>query len=171
MHEKNADPMELLNLARGAAGILWAVGQNADLQAWVARNQGKIIKIAEESEATGLFNGLAGLASVLEKRDFPALAKQLRQILRQKVDLNMADNSLATGLTGIALALREEKPEVSEKIAEELAGRWKQVDFANFADEDVGLLTGWGGVSWLFLAIRAKRSGGRNRFADFAGPC
>ncbi|MBT8876949.1 hypothetical protein BTH84_09565, partial [Lactobacillus delbrueckii subsp. bulgaricus] len=33
LHEKNADPMELLNLARGAAGILWAVGQNADLQA------------------------------------------------------------------------------------------------------------------------------------------
>ncbi|MGZ1209180.1 ATP-binding cassette domain-containing protein [Lactobacillus delbrueckii subsp. bulgaricus] len=156
LHEKNADPMELLNLARGAAGILWAVGQNADLQAWVARNQGKIIKIAEESEATGLFNGLAGLASVLEKRDFPALAKQLRQILRQKVDLNMADNSLATGLTGIALALREEKPEVSEKIAEELAGRWKQVDFANFADEDVGLLTGWGGVSWLFWQLGQK---------------
>ncbi|MBT8876986.1 hypothetical protein BTH84_09780, partial [Lactobacillus delbrueckii subsp. bulgaricus] len=67
-----------------------------------------------------------------------------------------ADNSLDTGLTGIALALREEKPEASEKIAEELAGRWKQVDFANFADEDVGLLTGWGGVSWLFWQLGQK---------------
>ena len=70
----------------------------------------------------------------------------------------MADNSLATGLSGIALTLLEDDPGLSGKIAENLLARWRQVDFNNFVDEDVGLLTGWGGVSWLFWRLGQKKA-------------
>ena len=156
--EENADPMELLSLAHGAAGILWAASNQADLRDWVASNQAEIIGIAKETKSLGLFNGISGLANVLYQRNFSALAKQLRQILRQKAAPDMADNSLATGLSGIALTLLEDDPGLSGKIAENLLARWRQVDFNNFVDEDVGLLTGWGGVSWLFWRLGQKKA-------------
>lgn len=156
--DENTDPFVQLNLEHGAAGILWAIDQNVDLRNWVASQQAEILELAQATKALGLFNGISGLAGVLEKRDFPDLAKQLRQLLYQKVDLASADNSLATGLSGIALSLLKDDPDLSGKIAENLLARWRQVDFNKFADEDVGLLTGWGGVSYLFWRLGQKEA-------------
>jgi hypothetical protein len=50
-----------------------------------------------------------------------------------------------------------------------LAGSWRQVDFNNFADEDVGLLTGWGGVSWLFWQLGQKEVPRKKSFRGFCG--
>ncbi len=124
----------------------------------MASQQAEILELAQEAKALGLLNGISGLANVLEKRDFPDLAKQLRQLLYQKVDLASADISLATGLSGIALSLLEDDPDLSGKIAENLLARWRQVDFNKFRDEDVGLLTGWGGVSYLFWRLGQKET-------------
>lgn len=158
---KNDDPINLLNLSKGAAGVLWAINNkshhNADLNNWIEKNKNKIISISKGTNILGLFNGISGLANVLNKIGYLDLSNQLIDFIFQKLDLTLKDNSLSTGLSGIAFTLRKKHPEVTDKIADLLLKRWKNVDFSNFKKEDVGLLTGWGGVSYLFWSLGKKK--------------
>lgn len=105
----------------------------------------------------GLFNGIGGLAQVLEKLNYNDLAHQLLDLISKKADLTIEDNSLATGLSGLAFILRKRHPEITKKITDLLLSRWESVNFSNFEEEDIGLLTGWGGVSYLFWCLGEKK--------------
>ncbi|GAA2863251.1 class III lanthionine synthetase LanKC [Lactobacillus intestinalis] len=153
--DKNDDPINLLNLSTGAAGVLWGIDDKDDqsLNKWIKENQDNIIDISRKTNVLGLFNGIGGLAQVLEKLNYNDLADQLLDLISKKVDLTIEDNSLATGLSGIAFILRNRYPEITKKITDLLLSRWESVNFSDFEDEDVGLLTGWGGVSYLFWRL------------------
>lgn len=155
---KNDDSINLLSLATGAAGILWAVDdQNMMLNKWIEENQANIINISKRTNVLGVFNGIGGVAQVLEKLNYNGLADQLIDLISKKVDLTIEDNSLATGLSGLAFVLRKRHPEITKEILDLLLSRWDSVNFSNFEKEDVGLLTGWGGVSYLFWSLGEKK--------------
>ena len=158
---KHDDPINLLNLSKGAAGVLWAIGNKYDqseiLNKWIKKNQDNIIDISKKTNVLGLFNGIGGLAQVLEKLNYNDLADKLIDIISQKVDLTLEDNSLATGLSGLAFILRKRYPEIAKEIINLLLSRWDRVNFSNFEEDDVGLLTGWGGVSYLFWCLGEKK--------------
>lgn len=155
--DKNDDPISLLNLSDGAAGILWAVGNNyycgSKINNWLKNNENKIIDISEETQVLGLFDGLSGLANVLKNLNYYGISDHLIDLIFQKVDLNIGDNSLATGLSGIALTLKNKYPDLTKKIVDVLLRRWDKVDLSNLEKEDIGLLTGWGGVSYLLWSV------------------
>lgn len=157
--DKNDDPINLLNLSTGAAGVLWAIDDKDDqrLNKWIKENQDNIIDISRKTNVLGLFNGIGGLAQVLEKLNYNDLADQLLDLISKKADLTIEDNSLATGLSGLAFILRKRHPEITKKITDLLLSRWESVNFSNFEEEDIGLLTGWGGVSYLFWCLGEKK--------------
>lgn len=159
--DKSGGPISLLNLSNGAAGVLWAVGNEnccgSKINNWIKSNKNKIIGISEETQTINLFNGLSGLANVLKKLNFLDLSDQLIDLISKKVDLTIKDNSLATGLSGIALTLRNQYPDLTNKIVDVLLKRWDKVNFNNFEKEDIGLLTGWGGVSYLFWKVGERK--------------
>ncbi|MCH4003681.1 MAG: class III lanthionine synthetase LanKC [Lactobacillus crispatus] len=181
--DKNDDPsVSLLNLSSGAAGVLWAMGNKGDYSSkisnWIISNKNKIISVAKETQTVGLFDGLSGLANVLKNLNYIDLSDYLIDLISKKVDLTIGNNSLATGLSGIALTLRNKYPDLTNKIIDVLLKRWDKVDFSNFEKEDIGLLTGWGGVSYLLwsvgkrkkakemlISILQKRSEGKNNLA------
>lgn len=131
---------------------------------WIISNKNKIISVAKETQTVGLFDGLSGLANVLKKLNYIDLSDYLIDLISKKVDLTIGNNSLATGLSGIALTLRNKYPDLTNKIIDVLLKRWDKVDFSNFEKEDIGLLTGWGGVSYLLWSVGKRKKGKRNAY-------
>lgn len=155
----SSDPVDWLNMEEGAMGVIWALYKNTGhinfrLENWIHEYTSQIIHIAKNTTKLGLFNGLSGIASILFKIGKKDVAEKLFELICKKVNLEMNDVSLDSGLSGIALAINNCCPDIAHKIYNTLIKRWNELQ--NIKDEDVGLLTGWAGVSYLAWKLGHK---------------
>lgn len=157
------DMIDYLNLEQGAAGVIWALSQNNNeldlkIKKWVSKYSSNILQAAKNSSKLGLFNGISGIASVFSKIGEDEIANTLFAFINQKVDLAMDDISINSGLSGIALVLKDSKyNKTAEKICDLLIDRWNNLKNKDLNDADVGLLTGWSGVSYLAWQFGKKK--------------
>lgn len=141
--------LDFYTFENGASGILWTLPENQALKKWSEAHFDSILNVARQTNTLGLFNGLSGIYNALKKQKIDKPVSLILNEIQKKLTLKTDDISLTTGLSGIALTLLKEGIDISS-ILQELSGRWDKRNQDNFEDEDIGLLTGWAGVSYLF---------------------
>lgn len=170
-----------LNLAYGAAGVLYALeasgaGRNADFEEWVVERATH----PEPGSRLGLYDGLHGVAFVLDQLEHRAEAKKVLDIAIDDVndDWDSLGLDLYGGLSGIALNLNHLGERLSEPALGELAWRVADRVAVRLGDEDsvspvsggqhpcAGLVRGSSGPALLF--IRLYEHSGETMLLDLA---
>lgn len=151
------------NIANGAYGVLLSLvrcgvsiseHEYRGLRQWVDVSLSYIKDLSRRSDSDfGLFTGITGIATVLDEIGLTDEASYiLSGITRATID-DMDDISLYSGLSGVGLQLLSfslpETLDTLKCVVRKLKRSIKLTDFA-VPDMDLGLLTGWSGVS-LFL--------------------
>ena len=149
------------NFENGISGILWVLyNENAispRLYKWIDKNKDTIFSTIISSANLGLLNGASGISSVFKKIGYDTFSIRIHSYIKENLNLKQSDISIRSGLAGIGLyMLAKNELNIATKIISELKLRWQKLDFQSFFNEDVGLLTGWSGVSLLAWKLNDK---------------
>ncbi|MEK2476777.1 class III lanthionine synthetase LanKC [Streptomyces noursei] len=154
-----------LNLAYGAAGVLWALhhtgaGRYVELEKWLVRAVER-----RSVHRPGFYDGLHGIAHVLEEFGYRDTATRLLADCRPGLSA-VRDVSLFAGASGVGLNLlhfaartnqgsyRDQALELAEGIAEAIrAGTAPGILRGTDRGARAGLLRGWSGPALFFLRL------------------
>jgi tRNA A-37 threonylcarbamoyl transferase component Bud32 len=158
-----------LNIAHGAAGVLYALavtgaGRYPDHEEWLLR------RVAHPTAGTtrlGLYDGLAGVAYVLDYLGHRAEALKVLDICETELDgkREQLGLDLHSGLAGIALnlahfagitddpALWENTFQVADIVADRLGDENAVSEISSGAHPRAGLMHGSAGIALLFLHL------------------
>ncbi|MBV8542573.1 MAG: class III lanthionine synthetase LanKC [Pseudonocardiales bacterium] len=171
-----------LNIAHGAAGVLYALavtgaGRYPAYEEWLLR---RAVHPAAGTTRWGFYDGLAGVAYVLDRFGYRAEALTVLDICRTEVDgkWERLGLDLHSGLAGIGCnlahfaditgdtSLRDNAFQVADIVADRLGDENAVGDISGGAHPRAGLMHGCAGIALLFL--RLYEQAGRPALLDLA---
>ncbi|MGH3829694.1 MAG: class III lanthionine synthetase LanKC [Pseudonocardiaceae bacterium] len=158
-----------LNIAHGAAGVLYALavtgaGRYPDYEEWLLR---RAVHPAEGTTRWGFYDGLAGVAYVLDQFGYRAEALTVLDICRTELDgkWERLGLDLHSGLAGLGCALAhfaeitgdpslgDNAFQVAGIVADRLGDENAVGDISGGAHPRAGLMHGCAGIALLFLRL------------------
>jgi len=172
-----------LNLAHGAAGVLYALdvtgaGRFPAHEDWLLRQARRAIETPGETTRLGLYEGLHGVAYVLDHLGHRAEAVELLEFCLDQPWDQLGHDDLGSGLAGIGLNLAHFARLTGDPALDEAAGRARELVAGRLGGVDdvptvsggehpyAGLLRGAAGRALLFLD--AYEHGGDPALLDHA---